>query len=152
MDAIMGTGILLQAGDGATPIEHFASLANLISLKPNQLSRKSVEVATHNAKKARELLGVLRTGQVTGSALWLPKDPTHNSHTGIVADIMNNTWRNWRILVPPEDDDPQVLIKFNGAVQLFDPNDVGVDSLIEFKFALTLDLETFEYEGDAEES
>jgi hypothetical protein len=152
--AIIGTGILLQAGDGATPVEHFTSTAELVSLKPNQLSRNEVDVSVHNRAREQKILGMLRSGQVTGTLNWLPRDPTQNSHTGMLADLIANTWRNYRILVPPAEDNPadQVTCEFYGAVQLFDPQEVAMDSPLQVAFALTIDLSTFVVVGDEEET
>jgi len=138
-DAIIGTGILLQAGDGSTP-EEFVTVAEIVSLKPMQLSRNEIDVSTHNAARESKLLGMLRAGQVTGTLNWLPLDATHSSESGgMLGDILTNTWRNWRIPVPPEG---LPILEFYGAVQSFDPQDVGVDAALQVAFALTLDADS----------
>lgn len=141
-DAIIGTGILLQAGDGATPVENFTTVAEIVSLKPMGLTRNEVDVSTHNAGKESKLLGMLRAGQVTGTLNWLPLDATHrNEEGGMLHDIMNNTWRNWRIPVPP---DGLPILQFYGAVQQFDPQEVPVDAALQIAFALTLDADSLD--------
>jgi hypothetical protein len=140
-DAIIGTGILLKAGDGATP-ENFVAVAEVVTLKPPQLSRNEIEVTSHNeALTAGEakILGMLRKGQVTGTANWVPTDPTHSSDgQGIIADMKANRKRNWRIEFPPNG-----LPKwtFPGRVQLIDPQEVTTDAALQFAFALTIDGE-----------
>jgi hypothetical protein len=137
-NAISGTGILLLAGDGATP-ENFVAVAELVSLKPPQLSRKEIEVTPHNTAVTmgeQSILGMLRKGNVTGTLNWLPTDPTHNDTTGFLGDMINNVKRNWQIQMPPNGY-PQWT--FPARVQLFDPDDVKTDSALGIKFALTID-------------
>ena len=137
-DAIIGTGILLKAGDGEEP-ENFVTVAAIVSLKPPQLSRNEIEVTSHNeavTSGEAKILGMLRKGPVTGTLNWLPTDPTHDDSSGILADIMANTKRNWQITFPPNG-----LPKwtFPGRVQLFDPQDIGTDAALQVAFALTID-------------
>jgi len=135
-DAIIGTGILIKAGDGAVP-ENFVTVAEIVSLKPPQLSRNEIDVSTHNAGSDAKILGMLRKGQVTGTLNWVPTDATHSSATGgILADILANVKRNWRITFPPLG---LPHWTFPGRVQLFDPQDVGVDAAMQIAFAMTID-------------
>jgi hypothetical protein len=137
-NAISGTGILLLAGDGASP-ENFVAVAELVSLKPPQLSRHEIEVTPHNTAVAmgeQKILGMLRKGNVTGTLNWLPADATQNDTTGILSDMLANVKRNWQIQFPPNGY-PQWT--FPGRVQLFDPDDVKTDSALGIKFALAID-------------
>lgn len=138
-EAIIGTGILLKAGDGASP-EVFVTVAEIVSLKPPQLSRNEVDVSNHNEAPTSgeaKILGMLRKGQVTGTLNWLPTNATHSeTGQGILADIIANKKRNWRITYPPLG-----LPKwtFPGRVQLFDVQEVTVDAAMQLAFALTID-------------
>ena len=135
-DAIIATGILLKAGDGATP-ENFVAIAEIVNLKAPGLSRNEIDVSIHNAGSDAKILGMLRKGQVTGTLNWVPTDPTHSSATGgILSDIVTNTKRNWRITFPPNG---LPHWTFPGRVQLFDPQDAGVDAALQVAFAMTID-------------
>jgi hypothetical protein len=135
-DAIIGTGILLKAGDGAVP-EVFVTIAEIVTLKPPQLSRNEIDVSTHNEGQEAKILGMLRKGQVTGTLNWVPTDATHsNVGSGVLADILANVKRNWRITFPPSGL-PQWT--FPGRVQLFDPQEVTTDAPLQIAFALTID-------------
>lgn len=135
-NAIIGTGILLKAGDGALP-EVFVTVAEIVTLKPPQLSRNEIDVSTHNEGQEAKILGMLRKGQVTGTLNWLPTDATHsNLAGGILADILGNIKRNWRIAFPPSG---LPHWTFPGRVQLFDPQDVNTDAALQIAFALTID-------------
>src|SRR5262245_47214844 len=134
-DAIIGTGILLKAGDGGNP-EQFVTVAEIVTLKPPQLSRNEVEVSNHNEGQEAKILGMLRKGQVTGTLNWLPNDPTHSDLAdGMLADILANKKRNWRITFPPLGLPNWTM---SARVQLFDPQEVGVDAAMQVAFALTI--------------
>jgi hypothetical protein len=135
-DAIIGTGILLKAGDGGSP-EVFVTVAEIVSLKPPQLSRNEIDVSTHNEGQEAKILGMLRKGQVTGTLNWVPTDPTHgDTGSGIIADILANLKRNWRITFPPLG---LPHWTFPGRVQLVDPQEVTTDAALQVAFALTID-------------
>lgn len=139
-NAIIGTGILLKAGDGGSP-EAFAAVAEIVSLKPPQLSRNEIDVSNHNEGQEAKILGMLRKGQITGMCNWLPSDPTHSgSGNGVLADIKANKKRNWRISLPNNEGEWTMPAR----VQLFDPQEVGVDAPLQFAFAMTIDGEIIE--------
>lgn len=136
-DALVGTGILLKAGDGATPTENFVAVAEIVSLKIPAFSRNEIDVSNHNEGREAKILGMLRQGQVTGTCNWLPTDPTQSSAAGgLLADIRANVKRNWRIELPPTGF-PQWTMP--ARVQLFDPPEVTVDAALQIAFALTVD-------------
>lgn len=134
-NAIMGTGILLKAGDGGAP-EQFVAVAEIVALKPPQESRNEAEVSNHNEGVEAKLLGMLRIGQITGTLNWLPADPTQSGQPGgMRGDLLANTKRNWRITVPPNGF-PHMT--WPGQIQLMDPQEVGVDSPLQVAFAITV--------------
>jgi hypothetical protein len=134
-DALVGTGILIKAGDGAVP-ENFVALAEVVTLKPPQLSRNEIEVSNHNEGQEAKILGMLRKGQVTGMCNWLPNDPTHSDvDPGMLSDILTNKKRNWRIAFPPAGLPHWTM---PARVQLFDVQEVGMDAAMQVAFAMTI--------------
>lgn len=134
-NAILGTGVLLKRGDAASP-EVFTTLAEIQSLKPPQLSRNEIDVSTHNAGVEEKILGMLRTGQISGVLNWIPSNATHSdSGVGIHADILANIEANWQIAFP---DSPSTVFTMACRVQLFDPQDITTDSPMLVNFALTV--------------
>jgi len=131
-DAIIGTGILLKAGDGATP-EVFATIAEIVSLKPSAISRNEIDVSTHNAGTDAKILGMLRKGPVTFTINWVPSDATHMQ---IEADLAANTKRNWQVWYPPSGVNTDT---FPARVQSWDVPDVGVDVAMQATINLTID-------------
>jgi hypothetical protein len=135
-NASSGTGILFKAGDGGAP-EVFTAVVELVALKPPQISRNEIDVSNHNEGTDAKLLGMLRKGQVTGTCNWIPTDPTQSdTGNGMLADILVNKKRNWRIELPAP---LTTKWTFPARVQLFDPQEVGVDGALQFAFAMTID-------------
>lgn len=133
--AILGTGVLLARGDGTSP-EVFTTVVEIRTIKPANRSRNEIDVSTHNAGVEEKILGMLRTGPVTGVCNWLPSDATHASTgTGMLADLIANTESNWRITFP---DSPATVYTFLARVQMFDPSEITTDSPMEFNYSLTI--------------
>lgn len=134
-NAILATGTLLARGDGASP-EVFTTVAEIQAIKPAARSRNEIDVSTHNAGVEEKILGMLRTGQVTGTLNWIPSNATHASTSvGMLADLVANTEQNWRITFV---DSPATVYTFLARVQLFDPQELTTDSPMTVSFALTI--------------
>ncbi len=141
-DAILGTGILLKAGNGAVPTETFTPVAEIVSLKPSQKSRNEIDVSNHNEGREAKILGMLRQGQVTATVNWLPLNATQRNEVGgLLYDINNNVKRNWQVELPLDPADGAVTFTFPGRVQNFDPQEVTVDSALQLQIAITIDGE-----------
>lgn len=139
-EAIIGTGILLKAGNGATPTEVFTPVAEIVSMKPSQLSRNEIDVSNHNEGREAKILGMLRQGQCTATVNWLPLNATQRQEVGgLLYDIINNVKRNWQVFLPIDPADGEVTITFPGRVQNFDPQEVTVDSPLQLQIAITVD-------------
>jgi|SRR5689334_20453578 len=135
-DALIATGIMIQAGDGASP-EVFADVAELVSLTPPPYSRNEIEVPTHNAGRDDKILGMFRRGQVTAMINWVPNDLTHQA---ILADIKANTKRNWRIRYPGG----TPTWTFPARVQNFAIAEATTDSALQAELAWTIDGDVVE--------
>ena len=133
-NAIIGTGILLKAGDGQNP-ENFTTVAEILSVKLPSLSRNEIDTSTHNDGEESKILGMLRKGQLTGMLNWLPTDATQNKTTGLLYDILNNVKRNWRVTLPPNG-----LPRWTmpARLQLFEPQEVTTDAPLQIGFAFTV--------------
>jgi hypothetical protein len=133
-DARSAQGIMLLAGDGASP-EIFTAVGELVSLKPPALSRNEIDVTAHNVPRDAKILGIFRQGQVSGMINYVPTDPTHQL---MLSDLNANTKRNWRITYPPDAVEHDT---FPARVQLFEVQDAPVDAALQAAFALTIDGE-----------
>lgn len=141
-NARIGTGILLKRGNGLSP-ESFTPIAELRTLTPPGYSRNEVDASNHNAGIEEKLLGMLRTGQASGSVNWLATDPTQSDEDGgMLGDILANEKANWQIVFPDgqgNEDYPRWT--FPARVQTFSPQEVGLDAVMVMNFALTVDGE-----------
>jgi hypothetical protein len=138
-DAKLSTGVLLKAGNGATPTEAFTAIAEIVSLKLPQLSRNEIDVSNHNEGEEAKILGMLRKGQVTATVNWLPLNATQrNLSGGLLYDILNNVRRNWQVQFPPDIDAGDTWT-FPGRVQLFDPQEFTVDAAMQLAIGITID-------------
>jgi len=123
-DAIIGTGILLKAGDGGTP-EAFTSIAELVSLTPGSKTRNVIDVSNHNEGVSANILGMLRNGPVKAVMNWLPTDVTH---TLLETDMDANTERNYRITYPPSG---LPYDTFAARISSIEPPEVTVDAAMQ---------------------
>lgn len=141
-NAIIGTGIMLRLGDGATPTEAFVDLAELTALKPPGESRNEMDVSTHNKGSEEKILGMLRMGQITGKCNLVANDPTQSVEgAGLRAKLHAGSQHNFQIALP---DGPAgtvvdgTTMTYPGQVQSFEIDEVGVDSPLSFAFAITV--------------
>src|SRR5687768_16228446 len=96
--ATIGYGTLLQRGDGGSP-EVFTAIAEVDSISPPQTVADDVEV-THltSPNRTKEYIqGMLDAGEASAHINWLPGDPTHDEVTGLLANQIAGTVKNWRI-------------------------------------------------------
>jgi hypothetical protein len=152
IDALAGV-TAAASGSGVTPISAavaqqsfhggsmtggtWTTLAEIVSLKPPAFSRNEIDVSNHNGGIEEKLLGMLRQGQVTGKCNWLPTDATQvNTGNGLLADVLANVKRSWRITYPPSG---LPTWAFAARCQLFELPEVTTDAAMQVDFALTID-------------
>lgn len=110
--AFWAYGSKLQLGDGTTPTEVFADIAELLELTPPNESRDDIDVSNHQSPNAtRESIPGWRDGgEVEFKANWLPNNATHDSVTGLRSIYNDNLNHNWKIILP----DDILTIEFAG--------------------------------------
>jgi predicted secreted protein len=98
MDKAFGT--LLQRGDGATPAENFATVAELANVEP-ALSKDEIEGTHHQSPGGwKQFKPGLKEGEISFEGNYLPTDPTHNASLGLLKDFADGSIRNYRVLFP----------------------------------------------------
>lgn len=100
-DAISSFGVLLKVGDGGTP-ETFASVMNVGDVDGPDLSLDTEEITNHGSANGwDEHVGtILRGGELSTSVNFLPTDATHDMATGLQANMINRTKRNFQLIYP----------------------------------------------------
>lgn len=99
--AISSFGTLLQIGDGGTP-ESFTTIAEVLDISGPDLSLDTEEVTSHDSPGGwEEHIGtILRSGEVTFDVNYVPTEATHDASTGLIADMVARTVRNFKLVFP----------------------------------------------------
>jgi len=100
-NAVSSFGTLLKIGDGGDP-ESFTTIAEVKDISGPSLSLATEEVTNHSSPAGfREYTGtLLDAGEVTFDINFIPTDSTHNASTGLIADMVNRTKRNFQLVFP----------------------------------------------------
>lgn len=132
----IGLGTILKMGDGATPTEVFADVANVVGIDGPGRSMEIVD-ATHLASVGgyREKIPHLKDGGTT--SLTVQYDPNHATHdeaTGLGLKFENRTLTNFQINLPTS---PAKTISFAAYVTNMGTG-IEVDNLIQLTLELTI--------------
>lgn len=130
--AIHAFGTILKMGDGSGPPEVFAIVSELKSIPVPQMETPRIDVSTHdNAAKTREYVNNLTDFPAVNFDInYLPKDPTHNHLTGLLAKQLSGDVTNFKVFynaaVTAESGTPAagvpVVLTFPATVTSFRPN------------------------------
>ena len=101
-DAISSFGTFLKKGDGATPTETFATIAELGDIEGPDMSLATEDVTHHGSTGGwDEFIGtILSGGEVSAPINFIPSNATHDMVTGLQADMTNRTKRNFQLVYP----------------------------------------------------
>lgn len=135
-EAISSFGIQLKLGDGATPTESFTTIAEVKDTKPPALKQATEEVTNHGSTGGwREFVGtLLEGGEVTFTLNFVPTDATQGYSTGLIADLVNKTLRNFQLIFP---DAGSTTWAFAAHVTGFEP-DAKVEGALEADVTLEI--------------
>ncbi len=100
-EAISSFGTLLKIGDGGDP-ENFTTIAEVQDIKPPSLELGTEEVTHHGSPGGwKEYVAtLLDAGEVSFSLNFIPSDATQGYSTGLIADMVNKTLRNFQLVFP----------------------------------------------------
>lgn len=98
-----GFGTLFQRGDGATPTEHFTTIANVTGIKGPDRKRETIDVTAHDSPdQYMEFIGGLKDGgEVQLDINYDPGAATHD----LDDDFDDVDPRNYRIVILPGTDE-----------------------------------------------
>lgn len=99
---ISSFGTLLKIGDGATPTENFTTIAEVLDIGGPSLGLDTEEITNHDSTGGwEEVIGtILRSGEVTFEINYDPAGATHDASTGLIADMVARTLRNFQLVFP----------------------------------------------------
>ena len=94
-------GSLLQLGDGGSPTEIFATIAEVRDITPPSMERDVIDVSSHDSTGGwKEFISGWRDGgEVEFEVNWLPTNATHNETTGFMKTFYTNTVHNWKLVL-----------------------------------------------------
>jgi predicted secreted protein len=145
-NALSAYGTKLKLGNGGTPTETFATVAEVKSINGASMTAEVIDVTTHSTGSPwrEKIPSLLNAGTLTFDINYVPTDPTHDETTGLLGLFMNRTVRNWHLVFPDED---LTMFVFRGFVSNFEPSEPIDDVLsasitIEISGAITVDTET----------
>jgi hypothetical protein len=99
--AISAFGTLVQIGDGGSP-EAFTTIAELRTISGPSLTADVIDVTVHNTATPfrRFISGLIDGGEIQIDINFVPQETTHSYSTGLLADMLNRTRRNFAIVFP----------------------------------------------------
>lgn len=128
-----GFGTLLKVGNGGSPTETFAAIAEVKSISGPQISMEFID-ATHMESPSgyREVLPSFKDGgEVSFDVNFLPANSTQ---TGLTTDFENQTLRNFKIVWP---DAAPTTWAFSAYITGFQPN-ASIDDVLSASVTLKI--------------
>jgi predicted secreted protein len=133
--ATAGPGFLLQKGDGANP-ENFTTVAEVKDITGPQIKVTTKDATNQSSTGAwaEKVATIKDGGTVTFKCNAIPSTPTQNSTTGLLADLLNKTLRNFRI-----QNQDGAATRWNFAAFVTDLKQTApVDGILEWDMTLTI--------------
>lgn len=118
--AISAFQTYLQIGDGGSP-ESFTTIAELRNISGPNFSSDVIDVTVHNTSTPfrRFISGLIDGGEITIDINFVPTDATHGYSSGLLADMINRTRRNFQLVFP---DSGSTTWLIPGIVTAFEPS------------------------------
>lgn len=119
--AIFAQGTLLKIGDGGTPTENFAAIAEVKSITGPGLTSDALDVTTHDTSDGfREFIqGLKDGGSLDFDINFVPTIPEHSAASGLLANYMDGGRHNFQMVFP---DESETTWTIPGFVQSFSIN------------------------------
>lgn len=126
-EALFAHGTLLKIGDGATPTESFATIAEVTSLKGPSVKLNTSDATHHgSAGWMDKIATLLEGGTVEVEVNWLPTNATHDGDTGFLASLLDKRKTNFELVFPST---PTLTAEFAAFVVSFEPDAPPTDKL-----------------------
>lgn len=134
--AIFGKGTRLQRSDMGSPAI-WTTIAEVKSIEGPSMSGDVLDVTTHDTvgNWREKLAGLLDAGALTFTVNFIPGHATHNAVAGFVADFVNRTKRDHRIIFT---DGAATMWLFPNAQITGCPITAPVDNVLEANVTLTI--------------
>lgn len=127
-------GTLIQKGDGGTP-EVFAAIGLIKDIEGPGFTRDIHDASVQTSDWAVNIPGMKKGESLTFDINLDPADATHDHLTGLIADFLNGTKRNFRIVFP---DVGATIWEFAGYVVGIPPS-APVDGVLTASVTISID-------------
>ena len=133
--ALFAQGTLLQIGDGGGP-EVFTTIDEVVGISGPGMSRAALDASNHSSPDAWEekIKGMKAGGEVTFELNFKPGEATHGVGTGLLADLEDNTKRNFKLIFTDAGNTEWIL---PAMVSSFEPS-LNHDEKVSASVTLTL--------------
>jgi len=133
--ALAAYGVLLKRGDGATPTETFATIAEVKSISGPSMSTDVLDVTTHSSAVSgagrEKIASLIDWGEISFDLNFIP---TNSQHKQLLADLQARGKHNWKLVFP---DVGATEWAFEGIVTSFE-NDMPVDDVLGASITITI--------------
>lgn len=100
-EGISAHGTLMKVGDGATPVETFATIATVGDIDGPTIKNVMEDFTNHGSGGQVKRKPTLQDGdKIKFSIDFLSADPTHSKTTGLVYLAKNKVEKNYQIVFP----------------------------------------------------
>jgi len=98
---IASYGTLLKAGDGGSP-ESFTTIAEVLDITGPGLTLNTEDGTSHDSTAGwmERIATILDVGEVGFAIQYDPAGATHDASTGLIADMVARTLRNFQLVFP----------------------------------------------------
>ena len=119
---IAAFGTLLKIGDGGSPTESFTTIAEVTDISGPELGLDTEDITNHSSTGGWEevIPTILRSGEVSFEINYDPAGATHDASTGLIADMVAKTKRNFQLIFP---DTGTTTWSFSAYVTKFAPSE-----------------------------
>jgi len=99
-EALAGYSALIKVGDGEAS-EVFTTIAEVEKISGPELELETEDATTFDSGGWEESIGtILKGGKVSMDLNFVPTAATHDPATGLIADMVERTLRNFEIVFP----------------------------------------------------
>lgn len=126
--AFIGYPAQLKRGDSGSP-EVFTKIAEVLKVTPPGVTNEQIEVTNMDSPSGFKefILGMGDPGEVSFGVNFQPDQATHDATTGLWADAVAKTVRNWKLVFA---DSTASTVSFSAMVTALKINEVAPNSAV----------------------
>lgn len=111
--AVSAQGVTLQRGDGATPTEAFATIAEILDWQGPTETAKQIDATSLDSTAREYIPGLLDGGEVSGNFIWVG---SNTQQQGLRSDLAARVKRNFKLTLTDTGASTPTIITFTAVV------------------------------------